>query len=142
MPKSKTQTPSEVLQKYIDEYQTNPFALSKSLDVAYQTVTHILKGKSRITAQMAVKLAKHFGNTPNFWLDIQAQSEINELSANKKFTATVNKIPKAAKPTAKVKLITQKKKSRTSYAKPNKQAAKAKSKKKVKAFKTDRAKKK
>ena len=32
-------TPSEVLQKFIDDYQTNAFALSKSLNVAYQSVT-------------------------------------------------------------------------------------------------------
>jgi len=37
-----TVTPSEVLQKFIDDYQTNPFALSKVLNVAYQSVTHIL----------------------------------------------------------------------------------------------------
>ena len=103
MPRTKSQTPAEVLQKFIDDYQTNPFALSKTLNVAYQTVTHIIKGKSRVTAQMAVKLAKHFGNTPNLWLDLQSQSDIAELQADKKFTSAVNKIPKAKKPTGKAK---------------------------------------
>ena len=97
MPKTaKPKTPGSVLQKYIDDYQTNPFALSKSLNVAYQTVTHIIQGKSRITVPMALKLAQYFGNSAKFWLDLQASSEIEELSNDKKFIAEIKKIPKAS----------------------------------------------
>jgi addiction module HigA family antidote len=134
MPRT-TQSPSEILQKYIDDYQTNPFALSKSLGVAYQTVTFILKEKSKISPQMALRLAKHYGNTPEYWLDIQAQADIAELSADKKFTSQLNKIHKAVKNTGKAKTP---KKGTDKTAKPAKKAAKAKSKKKVKAFKTSR----
>jgi len=141
MPKSKSQTAGEVLQKYIDDYQTNPFALSKEIGVQYQTVTHILKGKSRVTPQMAIRLSKHYGTTPNYWLDLQTQSEIAELQSDKKFTAQINKIPKAQKGKAK-QTAKPKKANKLSTAKPGKQAAKAKSKRKVKAFKTGRAKKK
>jgi len=59
--KSKTAsavTPSEVLQKFIDDYQTNPFALSKVLNVAYQ-VTHILQGKARISPKVAIRLSAY-----------------------------------------------------------------------------------
>ena len=63
MPKTaKSQSPSEVLLKFIDDYQTNPFALSKALNVAYQSVTHILQGKARISPKMAIRLSSHFGN--------------------------------------------------------------------------------
>ena len=141
MPKSKSQTAGEVLQKYIDDYQTNPFAVSKSLGVTYQTVTHIIQGKSRVTPQMAIRLSKYFSTTPTFWLDLQAQSEIAGLQADKKFTAQITKIPKAPKGKAK-QPAKPKKVNKLSTAKPGKQAAKAKSKKKVKAFKTGRAKKK
>ena len=58
MPKTaKSQSASEVLQKFIDNYQTNPFALSKALNVAYKSVTHILQGKSRISPKMAIRLS-------------------------------------------------------------------------------------
>ena len=118
--KAKSQTPSAVLQKYIDDYQTNPFALSKSLNVAYQSITHILKGESRITVPMALRLAQHFGNTPKYWLDIQTSSEIDELSANKKFITGIKKIPKAKKQTG----AAGKKKTKT-LAEKRKNAAKA-----------------
>ena len=99
MPKS--QTPSEVLQKFIDNHQTNPFALSKALNVAYQSVTHILQGKSRISAQMAIRLSKHYGNKAEYWLDIQSKYEIDELSADKKFIKILSNIPKAQRPAGK-----------------------------------------
>jgi len=142
MPKLKSQTPAEVLQSYIDEYQINPFSLSKSIKMAYQSVANILKGKGKISANIAIRLAQYFGNTPQFWLDIQAQSEIAELSSDKKFTAILNKIQKAVKPTvikAKESKTASKKRKRTTInpAVPKK-ADKVKSKKKVKAFKTGR----
>ncbi|MCL2180015.1 MAG: HigA family addiction module antitoxin [Treponema sp.] len=95
MPKS--QTPGAVLQSYIDEYQINPFSLSKSIKVAYQSVTNILKGKARITVHMALRLSQYFGNSPKYWLDIQSASEIDELSSDKKFTSIIKSIPKASK---------------------------------------------
>jgi len=144
MQKSNPQSPGDVLQKYINDYQTNPFALSKSLNVAYQSVTHILQGRARISPKMAVRLAKHYGNTAEYWLDIQAQSEIDTLSADKKFSAELNKITKAVKPTSKKaktpKPASKKRKRTTVNPAVPKKAAKVKSRKKVKAFKTNRAK--
>jgi len=96
-------TPSEVLQKFIDDYQTNPFALSKALNVAYQSVTHILQGKARISPKMAIRLSSHFGNPVKYWLDIQTSADLAELSADKKFQSSLKKIVKAAKPTGKLK---------------------------------------
>jgi len=102
MPRSsKTQTPGEVLQSYIDNYQTNAFALSKSIKVAYQSVTNILKGKGRISVNIAMRLGKFFGNATEYWLDVQSSSEIAELSSSVKFTKILKSIPKAVKPKGK-----------------------------------------
>ncbi|MCL2264731.1 MAG: HigA family addiction module antitoxin [Treponema sp.] len=104
MPKTaRPQTPGDVLQSFIEEYQINAFSLSKSLNVAYQSVTHIISGKARISVQMALRLAQYFGNSARYWIDIQASSEIDELSADKKFIAVIKKIPKAQKPSGKTK---------------------------------------
>jgi len=104
MPRTvKSQSPSEVLQKFIDDYQTNPFALSKALNVAYQSVTHILQGKARISPKMAIRLSSHFGNPVKYWLDIQTSADLAELSADKKFQSSIKKITKAQKPTGKTK---------------------------------------
>jgi len=135
MPRTaKSQSPSEVLQKFIDDYQTNPFALSKSLNVAYQSVTHILQGKARISPKMAIRLSSHFGNPVKYWLDIQTSADLAELSADKKFQSSIKKIAKAVKPSGKAKTP---KKGTGRTAKPAKQAAKAKSRKKLKPLRQE-----
>jgi len=139
MPKTvKNQTPGDVLRTFIDDYQINPFSLSKSLKVNYQTVTHIINGKSRITVQMALRLAQYFGNSPKYWLDIQASSEIDELSADKKFIASVKSIPKAEKQAKKAK---KEIKAKTGRKKTNTLAEKRKKAKKVPGSKTTRGRK-
>ena len=98
MPKTANpQTPGTVLQSFIDEYQINAFFLSKEIRVNYQTITNILKGKARITVKTALRLAAYFGNSPKYWIDVQVSSEIEELSADKKFLSIVKSIPKAQK---------------------------------------------
>jgi len=140
MPKSqKTQTPGEVLQSYIDSYQTNAFALSKSIKVAYQSVTNILKGKGRISVNIAMRLSQFFGNATEYWLDVQSSSEIAELNSDVKFTKIIKSIPKAVKPKGKapakaVKTNTVKKTGKT------KKAVKGKTFKKTKTRKTGKKK--
>jgi len=64
---SKTEkTPFSVLQSLIDEYQTNPFSLSKNTHLDYQTVRKIIDGKSKITVPTAIKLGKFFGQSPSY----------------------------------------------------------------------------
>ena len=104
MPKTAgPKTPGAVLQSFIDEYQINAFSLSKSIQVAYQSVVNIIKGKARITVPMALRLSAYFGNQPQYWLDIQSAAEIDELTRDNKFISSIKKIPKAKIGTSKVK---------------------------------------
>jgi len=79
--------------------------LSKSINVAYQSVTNILKGKGRITVSMALRLGQFFSNSPKYWLDVQSSSEIDELSEDKAFIKIVKSIPKAQKPSGKAAAV-------------------------------------
>jgi addiction module HigA family antidote len=96
MPKTE-KTPGSVLQSFLDEYQINPFFLSKETNLSYQTVLNILKGKGKITVPTALRFGKYFGNSPQYWMDIQVSSEIEKLSVNKKFSSVIKKVPKAQK---------------------------------------------
>jgi len=108
MPKT-VKTPASVLQSFIDEYQINPFSLSKSVHLNYQAVLRILKGNGKITVPIALRLGKFFNVSPAFWIDIQFASEINELVKNKKFISIIQKIPKAQKPAEKTKTTSKRK---------------------------------
>ena len=63
--------PGEILQEEIEAlgYSANRFA--QALCVPANRITAILKGQRSITADTALRLAKFFDMTPEFWLNLQ-----------------------------------------------------------------------
>ena len=102
MPKS-AQTPASVLLALMDEYQLNPLSLSKEINLNYASVRQIVTGKSKVTIPTALRLAKYFGQTPDYWLDLQRDVEIKEAENDKELMAIVKGISKAKKPVEKPK---------------------------------------
>jgi addiction module HigA family antidote len=99
MPKL-NQTPASVLQSLMDEYQLNPFSLSKAINLSNSAVRLLVIGKAKVTVPTALRLAKLFGQTPSFWLDLQREADLNEASKDKKFQDILKAITKAKKPDA------------------------------------------
>jgi addiction module HigA family antidote len=50
--------------------------LSVDLGVPSSRITDILNGRRGITADTAVRLGRYFGNSAQFWLDLQSQYDI------------------------------------------------------------------
>jgi len=50
--------------------------LADKLDVAASTLSRILKGSSRVTPEMALRLSKALGRTPESWLAMQAARDL------------------------------------------------------------------
>jgi addiction module HigA family antidote len=102
MPKS-AQTPASVIIALMDEYQLNPFSLSKEINLSYASVRQIVTGKSKVTVPTALRLAKYFGQTPDYWLGLQRDVEIKEAENDKELMAIVKGIAKVKKPAVKAK---------------------------------------
>ena len=101
MPKTtQTQTPSSVLSSLMDEYQLNPFSLSKEISLSHSAVRLIANGKGKISVATALRLAKYFDQTPEYWLDLQRASDLNKAKNNQDLMAIIKGITKAKKPTA------------------------------------------
>jgi addiction module HigA family antidote len=49
---------------------------AKVLGVTRRSLTKIVNGKSGISAQMAIRLAKAFGSSPEIWLRMQAAYDL------------------------------------------------------------------
>jgi addiction module HigA family antidote len=110
---NKIKTSAEALQSFIDKYQISVLSLSKNIKLNYKTVLDILKGEARITVPTALKLSKYFNITPEYWLDIQTQSEIDKFSRDKKFLSVLKNIPKVEIQKTKVKVKPVKNKSKS-----------------------------
>ena len=102
MPKTK-QTPVSVLLSLMEEYQLNPFSLSKEISLSPSSVRQLVTGKSKVTVPTAFRLAHYFGQSYDYWLDLQRAVDIKDAQKNKKLMAIVKGIKKAKKPAAKPK---------------------------------------
>lgn len=56
---------------YLDPNGISGRELAEKLDVAPSTLSRILKGTSRITPDMALRLSKALGRSPESWLALQ-----------------------------------------------------------------------
>jgi len=56
---------------------TSPVAKKLKCDI--KTVNRIIKGRTRVTANMAIKLSRFFKTTPQFWLNAQMEMEVNAV---------------------------------------------------------------
>ena len=68
--------PGEILHDELDELGLSANALSKALGVPVNRVTTILNGQRGVSADTALRLARYFGTTPQFWLNLQKTWEL------------------------------------------------------------------
>ena len=74
--------PGEVLREDVLPALAMPKAqVARRLGISRQTLYDILDEKQPVTAAMALRLAKFFGNTPDFWLNLQRDYDLRILSA-------------------------------------------------------------
>jgi addiction module HigA family antidote len=71
--------PGEVLKDEIEELSITQSALAKHIGVLPKTINEICRGKRGISAEMAMKLSRALGGSPQFWLNLQNNWEISQL---------------------------------------------------------------
>ena len=65
--------------------------LIKAMGVSRRTVNEICTGKRAVTVDTALMLARVFGNTPDFWLNIQRRNDIWAVLHTPKRKARIEK---------------------------------------------------
>lgn len=74
--------------------------LAAILDVHRNTASALVNNNSRLTLEMAVKLSKAFGTSPEFWLNLQNAVDIWELEHNSMFQRSLEKVKEIITPSA------------------------------------------
>lgn len=68
--------PGEILGDELEELGMSANSLAKALAVPTNRITAILNGQRGVTADTALRLARYFGTTPQFWLNLQNAFEL------------------------------------------------------------------
>ena len=77
--------PGEILlEEFLRPFEITAYKLSKDTDISQTRISQIIKGKRRITADTALRLASYFGTTAKFWLGLQNDYDIEEEGKSKK----------------------------------------------------------
>ena len=60
-----------LLREFLEPLGLSQRDLANSLQVSYQRINELVNGRRSITPSTALRLAKFFGNSPDFWLNLQ-----------------------------------------------------------------------
>lgn len=69
--------PGEVLrEEFLKPLGLSAHALAQALRILAPRVNDIVRERRSITPDAALRLARHFGTTPEFWLNLQASYDL------------------------------------------------------------------
>jgi len=73
--------PGEILKGELEELNLSANAFAKALGVPANRITAILNEQRGITADTALRLARFFGSTPDFWMSLQSSYDVKVARA-------------------------------------------------------------
>jgi antitoxin HigA-1 len=73
--------PGEMLREdFLPDYRLTATSLARALGVTRQTVNELLRERRAVSPSMALRLARLFGNSPEFWLNAQRAVDLWDAS--------------------------------------------------------------
>ncbi len=75
--------PGRLLKRELTARKLSANRLSLDIGVPSGRITDILNARRSITADTAVRLGRYFGNSAQFWLDLQGQYDIGVVEREK-----------------------------------------------------------
>ena len=74
--------PGEILQEdFLTPMKISAYRLAKETYMDQTRVSEILKGRRSVTIDTALRLSKFFGTSPEFWINIQTQYDMEMKEA-------------------------------------------------------------
>jgi antitoxin HigA-1 len=65
-------------EEFIEPHNISLYRLAKDINVPTSRILEIIHGKRRITVQTGLKLARYFGTSDKFFINLQADVDIRE----------------------------------------------------------------
>ncbi len=69
--------PGEILADELDALELSAAELARLIDVPANRISQIVAGKRNITADTALRLGHYFGTSPDLWMNLQKNYELD-----------------------------------------------------------------
>ena len=69
-------TPGEMILHFIEDMGVTQYQLAKNAGIAHSRLTDIIKNRRGISADTALRLGAAFGNSAEFWMNLQKNHEL------------------------------------------------------------------
>jgi len=76
--------PGEFLREILEDLGMTQAAFAEAISVSPMRVSHLLNGSRPVTAEMALRLGRAFGQTPQYWLNLQNTHDLKVAQAEMK----------------------------------------------------------
>ncbi|CAM5795390.1 HigA family addiction module antitoxin [Ottowia pentelensis] len=76
--------PGEFLRETLNDLGLTQAAFASALGVSPMRVSHLLKGDRPVTAELALRLGRALGQTPQYWLNLQTSYDLKVAQAEMK----------------------------------------------------------
>ena len=72
-------SPGEMIkQEFLAEYGLSQNQIAKALGISPNRIADIIANRRRITADTALRLSLYFGNSPEFWMNLQTHYDVKK----------------------------------------------------------------
>jgi addiction module HigA family antidote len=68
--------PGEFLRETLEDIALTQTAFARVIGISAMRVSHLLKGQRPVTAEIALRLGRALGQTPQYWLNLQTTFDL------------------------------------------------------------------
>ncbi len=81
MPMRIPKHPGKLLKREIEACQMSARKLAAALGVPANRISEIIRERRNVSAETALRLARYFGNSAEFWLNLQIRHDLGKAQA-------------------------------------------------------------
>ena len=69
--------PGVYLKELLEELRLSQYRLAQEIGVPAMRISYLVHGKRPITAELALRLGRYFGQSPRYWLNLQSRYDMD-----------------------------------------------------------------
>jgi antitoxin HigA-1 len=73
--------PGEFLGELLEEAAISQAEFAWLIDVSPMRISHVVRGASPVTAELALRFGRAFGQTPQYWLNLQSDYDLKTVQS-------------------------------------------------------------